>query len=173
LEESNEDGEDEGGLGMSDEEDEEEGHVEGEGEKTAAERRAEKRKMKRFRYGGTHESWRDLTVVTGLLTTKPGFWWANSLGKPTPMLHIGRDYPKKSQDSVLVKCKCGFRIGRPPLKGPARDHEAHMYAGERSWNDWQVTIANECWNRELYLRILTWRKLSTLHMWDNRQWGHL
>jgi len=56
LEESNEDGEDEGGLGMSDEEDEEEGHVEGEGEKTAAERRAEKRKMKRFRYGGTHES---------------------------------------------------------------------------------------------------------------------
>jgi hypothetical protein len=44
-----------GDLEVPDEEEEKE-HVKGEGEKTVAERRAEKRKEKRFRYEETHES---------------------------------------------------------------------------------------------------------------------
>jgi hypothetical protein len=49
LEDFNEEAEDEAGITMSDDVDED-APTEGEGEKTAAERRAEKRKMKRFRY---------------------------------------------------------------------------------------------------------------------------
>jgi hypothetical protein len=47
--------------------------MDGEDKRTAAERRAEKRKIKRFQYEGTHKSRKDLTGVTVLLTTKPCF----------------------------------------------------------------------------------------------------
>lgn len=80
---------------------------------TEAERRAERRKMKRFRYVRIDSSPRgwfvNLLIVS--LISKRGFSRASSRSKRTQMLLIESGFHVKYLDSVLDKSRSGFKTG--------------------------------------------------------------